>query len=261
FGAVTSQVATLTVQSSTPLITQQPEDRSVFVGSTATFSVTAVGSLPLTYQWRRDGADLPGATNQSLVLTNVTLSDAGQYVVVVHNPRGMTESVTVSLSVEEAHGRVGYFTDFNPDSRGPEAPILRAGFTPVFIQDISAFNLFEVDLLMINESDNGSLSPELFQRLPDIESWVRSRGKLVVHDRRVGPEGTNNPPAPNPFLLGATNTLALRTFQFDSDVDIIPPGTTTVTQGPFGELTNSSLDGGDSSNHGYVLGETLPGNA
>src|SRR5262249_7380680 len=136
FGAVTSQVATLTVQSSPPLITQQPEDRSVFVASTATFSVTAVGSLPLTYQWRRDGADLPGATNQTLVLTNVTLSDAGQYVVVIHNPRGMAESVTVSLSVEEAHGRVGYFTDFNPDSRGPEAPILRAGFTPVFIQDI-----------------------------------------------------------------------------------------------------------------------------
>jgi len=65
----------ITVQGS--VITQQPFARTVGVSNTATFSVTATGPSPLTYQWLFKGALIPGATNAILTLTNVQLTHEG----------------------------------------------------------------------------------------------------------------------------------------------------------------------------------------
>jgi hypothetical protein len=66
---------------------------------TVTISVTFDGSLPVTYQWHKDGADLPGATNATLVLTNVTPADSGTYTVTVTNGAGSTLSDNATLLV------------------------------------------------------------------------------------------------------------------------------------------------------------------
>jgi hypothetical protein len=85
-----------------PAILTDPSDRTVLVGRTATFQVRARGSLPLIYQWQFEGTDLPGATNTTLTLTNIQLSQRGGYRAVVTNPFGNTTSRTAQLTVLEA---------------------------------------------------------------------------------------------------------------------------------------------------------------
>ena len=98
FGAATSLVATLTIQFP-PQITQHPMGGLRPVGSNITFSVTASGTEPLAYQWRKDGADLPGSTATSYVANNLTMADAGSYTAVVSNFLGSATSSVATLTV------------------------------------------------------------------------------------------------------------------------------------------------------------------
>jgi RHS repeat-associated protein len=99
-GSVTSSEATLTIDgvSGPPRIECNPESTSVYVGSSATFSVTATGAA-LTYQWQHDGEDVPGATASSYTITSATMDDAGSYDVVVSNEAGSVSSASAALSV------------------------------------------------------------------------------------------------------------------------------------------------------------------
>lgn len=75
-----------------PLITMQPSSLVVSTGATAIFSVGAEGSPALSYQWRKDGANLAGATGSSLMLSNTGPSVIGSYDVVVTNSLGAVVS-------------------------------------------------------------------------------------------------------------------------------------------------------------------------
>src|SRR5437867_1184207 len=67
-----------------PIITNQPQDQITEAGGRATFGVGLANSLtPLRYQWTFNGVNRTGATNQSLILTNVQVGDAGSYRVAV----------------------------------------------------------------------------------------------------------------------------------------------------------------------------------
>jgi pectate lyase/pectin methylesterase-like acyl-CoA thioesterase len=82
-----------------PIITNQPASQTAQVGSNVTFSVVATGAEPLSYQWERDGAGIPGATGAALTLNNVQASDAGDYSVVVSNSLGVATSDPATLTV------------------------------------------------------------------------------------------------------------------------------------------------------------------
>jgi hypothetical protein len=82
-----------------PTFTTQLANVATAEGRSATFSVAATGSGPLTYQWRRAGVDIPGAAESFLTLTNVSIADAGDYDVVVSNPFGMLISSAAMLTV------------------------------------------------------------------------------------------------------------------------------------------------------------------
>ena len=82
-----------------PGITTQPASQTVPAGSNVNFSVAATGTAPLSYQWKKDGADIPGATGVTLTLTNVQPSDAGSYTVVVSNSLGDATSDPATLTV------------------------------------------------------------------------------------------------------------------------------------------------------------------
>lgn len=98
-GPVTLTINVSAAASSSPAITAQPAGLIVAPGGNATFSVTATGSPPPTYQWQRNGTAITGATAASLALTNVQASDAGDYRVVVSNAGGTVTSNSATLSV------------------------------------------------------------------------------------------------------------------------------------------------------------------
>jgi hypothetical protein len=72
---------------------------NLFVGDAVALSEIAQGLTPFFYQWLTNGAVLPGATNATLVLSNLTLLASGNYSVVVSNQYGATPSGTIPLSV------------------------------------------------------------------------------------------------------------------------------------------------------------------
>ncbi|HEX4343091.1 MAG TPA: LamG-like jellyroll fold domain-containing protein, partial [Verrucomicrobiae bacterium] len=82
-----------------PSIIAQPISQSAGIGSNVTFSVTVTGSSPLTYQWQDGATNIFGATNTTLVLSNVQLVDAGAYSVVVTNLYGSVNSSNAVLTV------------------------------------------------------------------------------------------------------------------------------------------------------------------
>jgi len=102
-GVTTSSTATLTVHTP-PVITQQPANLSVKVGETLSLSVGAQGTGDLQYLWQFNQQDLASQTQQSLTISSVQLSHAGQYRVIVTSPGGQVFSesavVTVDASVE-----------------------------------------------------------------------------------------------------------------------------------------------------------------
>ncbi|MBW8865565.1 MAG: immunoglobulin domain-containing protein, partial [Verrucomicrobia bacterium] len=82
-----------------PVITFQPTNLTVTAGNTATFTVAATGSAPLSYQWTRNNTNLPAATNSTLTLLNVQMSQAGNYAVIVSNVVSSVVSSNAVLTV------------------------------------------------------------------------------------------------------------------------------------------------------------------
>jgi hypothetical protein len=101
FGTTNSANATLTVTSSPPTILVQPVASPVWPQATVSMSVSAVGSLPLFYQWRVNGTNLLNATNPVLTLASVQFSDSGSYSVVVTNVIGSKNSSNAVLTVSQ----------------------------------------------------------------------------------------------------------------------------------------------------------------
>ena len=105
FGSATSVVATLTVLFP-PNIVIQPANPAVPIGSNIVLMATGTGANPMSYQWRKDGADLTdggnisGATTSALSLANLQFGDVGTYSVVVTNIYGsITNSTTLRVTV------------------------------------------------------------------------------------------------------------------------------------------------------------------
>ena len=98
-GSATSVVATLTVLVP-PSITTQPLSLTVTNGDPASFSVVATGFPSPTYQWRKGGVNLAGATSATFSLSGVTTNDAGNYDVVASNASGSATSVVATLTVQ-----------------------------------------------------------------------------------------------------------------------------------------------------------------
>ena len=102
--SVTSAVAVLTVLTP-PAITTQPQSLTSAAGTTASFSATATGSAPLSYQWRLNGVNLAnggrisGATTTTLTISGVQSADAGSYTLVVSNGAGSVTSAAAALTV------------------------------------------------------------------------------------------------------------------------------------------------------------------
>ena len=83
-----------------PTIATQPANQSVTAGQTASFSVVATGTAPLSYQWNKNNTPISGATGASYTTPATTTSDNGeQFTVAVSNAAGSMTSSAATLSV------------------------------------------------------------------------------------------------------------------------------------------------------------------
>jgi hypothetical protein len=82
-----------------PRFTIQPASQTVSKGATILFHARAVGVQPLHYQWQLDGANLAGATNADLAITNAHANDVGTYYAIVTNALGSAMSSLATLAL------------------------------------------------------------------------------------------------------------------------------------------------------------------
>jgi pimeloyl-ACP methyl ester carboxylesterase len=130
-----------------PTIITQPQGQTVNAGANVTFSVTASGTSPLTYQWRKNGVNIAGANNPTLALNSVTAANSGGYSVRISNAYGSVVSDTASLAVltDGANGSQPAQVSPAPTPTKPPAVdslvIVTHGFEPFgIINDVSWVN-------------------------------------------------------------------------------------------------------------------------
>jgi len=87
-------------------LTRVPRSATRPLGSSVTFSVTAKGTPPFSYQWRREGADLPGATTSSYTIPSLSVNEVGAYTVVVTDANCTAESSPAMLTVGPVPGTI-----------------------------------------------------------------------------------------------------------------------------------------------------------
>ena len=115
-----------------PTITGHPVSQSVSAGANVTFSVTATGAAPLSYQWQFNGVNRTGATDSTLVLPGVTTNQSGPYQVIVTNVAGAITSTVAALSAgsssrsESATGTIAVRSTKQEHRSSPLTPMSRS---------------------------------------------------------------------------------------------------------------------------------------
>jgi endonuclease/exonuclease/phosphatase family metal-dependent hydrolase len=136
FGSVTSSNAVLLLTNAPPAITTQPQSQSVLAGQTATFSIGATGTPPLSYQWFFSGTNIAGATTNPFTLINVQLTNTGNYSVVVTNIAGSVTSSVTTLTVFVTNPVV--FAQWNFNSVTPDGNTTTGTTSPSIGSGIAA---------------------------------------------------------------------------------------------------------------------------
>ena len=122
-----------------PVITTQPASVTVTAPTAATFTVAASGATPLTYQWRRNGTNISGATSATYTLNPTALSNSGStYTVAVSNGGGTATSAAATLTVNAAPVPPSITTQpansIGIEARGPTFSVVAKGTSPLSYQ-------------------------------------------------------------------------------------------------------------------------------
>ncbi|HKQ75856.1 MAG TPA: pectinesterase family protein [Blastocatellia bacterium] len=214
-GSATSAPVLLTVRAtpivSTVTILTQPVNRTAFAGDTVSFSVTAQGVPPPSYQWLKDGAPIAGATAATLVLTNVQLNSAGSYSVVVSNTTGSVTSNSATLTV---------FTRGNLIAQQPQSQVVNLGQTATFAVVANGAGAFNYQWRKNSADIAGATDSTL--TLPNVEPTDTGVYTVLVSS---GTEATLSAPAILAVTSSATQLPPLATFAIEGFA-IMGQGTT-----------------------------------
>jgi alpha-tubulin suppressor-like RCC1 family protein len=99
FGIGRSSNALVTIIDGPLNFIQSPASTNAFLHQDITFSAIVDGSGPVSYQWRRDGADIFGETNSQMIIANASLANAGSYSIFISNQFGFVVSTNAFLKV------------------------------------------------------------------------------------------------------------------------------------------------------------------
>ena len=197
-----------------------------FVGDSAVLSETAQGLTPFYYQWLTNGVVLPGATNATLALTNLTLSASGNYSVVVSNRYGAATSGAITLAVT---------LDTNP-------PVILRAF------NLGATNL-EVDFSKTVEAVSAT----------NLANYYFTSG-LLISSAALASDNSSVLFTTAPLLLGTNYTLVVNGVRDRA----LPPNTiaansqVTFTAAPFTPLDIGSPAIASTASYDYAAnGETI----
>jgi len=146
-------------------------------------------------------------------------------------------------------GIVGYYDlTLNQGAASQVPPITIAGLQPVNVGNLNTADLSQFDVLFFQNPDNGGFASTFINNLQKIRDFVSAGGVFILHDRNVSSASS--------VLPGTPGTI-VRDFTDDRNIDIVD-NTTLVTNGPGGIITSTSLDGGNSSSHGWILASSTP---
>lgn len=178
-----------------PVITQQPSSKTVRQGVAATFQVTATGSGTLSYQWQRNGIDIPYANSSTLHTSPVSLGDSGTaYSCKISNQYGQVTSIPAGVTVTPVAGTNGWWDeDFryrfpirvNPKNtpRYDHPANLEVNFTVILasLGNSAGFNPGSIRVVEVN-STGGIINDKVvfqFDKHADYHSSSNGSGELV----------------------------------------------------------------------------------
>lgn len=181
-----------------PTIVQQPQSLTVSPGGTATFTVTATGTAPLTFQWQKDGENLQGEDAGELILEGVALSDEGAYSVQISNEAGSVISRSARLTVADLPPRITRQPGDRTVATGASAEfqVDASGTIPLRFQWLHNGTLISgatnrlLLLTGVTAEDNGDYQVRVFN---DLGSELSEPAELLVVDSQLAPSITRQP--------------------------------------------------------------------
>ena len=124
-----------------PSITSQPQAQTVTVGSSATFSVVAVGTAPLQYQWQKDGANISGANSANYTTPATVAADSGAgFQVQIMNGSGTVTSNQAKLTVNPVPPASGASTDISTYKYDVSRSGLNASESTLTLSNVNSSN-------------------------------------------------------------------------------------------------------------------------
>ena len=160
FGTTVSQEAELVV-ATPPIMTTQPISQTVSAKSNVTLKAAASGSPAPSYQWKKNGAVINGATNASLDLKAVSRGDAGDYMVEARNAAGWVVSKKATLVVNNATGKGAKDEDIVEPAPGVDGDVAVSGLVNLSVRANAGTG---ADGLIVGFVINGSSSKSVLVR-------------------------------------------------------------------------------------------------
>jgi hypothetical protein len=92
-----------------PFVSSQPESQVGYWGKSVSFSASFGGATPMGFQWNKDGNPIASATNTTLVLNDLKVTDSGTYTLTATNIAGATTTKNATLTVNSAGVSLGLY--------------------------------------------------------------------------------------------------------------------------------------------------------
>ena len=179
-----------------PVVTMSP--RSVFgsAGDPTTLRAIAIGSPPLTLQWRKDGVAIPGANSATYSLGALSSAKAGSYDLVANNAFGTSTSKVATVTVDRLAIEPQPFTLDSAPGNTPHHAVVKGATLVPSNQDIA--KVTRTSVAHFAAADNSQIavpaSPDINTPEGAISFWMRSPGTVagpgtdaaILIDRRVG---------------------------------------------------------------------------
>jgi hypothetical protein len=208
--------ATFSSACTAPSITVHPSSATKTVGDSVTFSVTATGTAPLSYQWRKNGSNIESATGSSYTISSVVVADAGNYDAVVTNNCGSVTSNAATLTVNKANQTITVTT----------AAPATAAYNSTFIVEATASSGLPVSITTTGVCSGGGTGSATI-------TMTSGTGTCTVKYNQAGNENYN--PAPEvTSTTTATKASATVTLSNMTQTYTGSPLTPTATTNPDG---------------------------